>query len=163
MLKPVKLTIFRPTLCKTGVHTNHAQNKKQFSFFKNKKKQILSFQNLFILIKYHMFWLSYQCFSILCNGFLLKSAISSHNSCALPVSFIKLRKWPALNLIGTLRFSYTNHALNCFPSSLRSSVQSYDESLFSSNFGNFGHFPRFLSMLLRILCWTGKICLEMEL
>ena len=28
-----------------------------------------------------MFWLSYKCFSILCNAFLLKSAISSHNSC----------------------------------------------------------------------------------
>ena len=30
-----------------------------------------------------MFWLSYECFSILCNAFLLKSAISSHNSCAV--------------------------------------------------------------------------------
>ena len=28
-----------------------------------------------------MFWLSYECFSILCHVFLLKSAISSHNSC----------------------------------------------------------------------------------
>ena len=28
-----------------------------------------------------MFWLSYECFSILCNAFLLKRAISSHNSC----------------------------------------------------------------------------------
>ena len=28
-----------------------------------------------------MFWLSYECFSILCNAFLLKSAISSNNSC----------------------------------------------------------------------------------
>ena len=28
-----------------------------------------------------MFWLSYECFSILCDAFLLKSAISSHNSC----------------------------------------------------------------------------------
>ena len=28
-----------------------------------------------------MFWLSYECFSISCNAFLLKSAISSHNSC----------------------------------------------------------------------------------
>ena len=31
--------------------------------------------------KHHMFWLSYECFSILCNAFLLKSAISSHSSC----------------------------------------------------------------------------------
>ena len=28
-----------------------------------------------------MFWLSYECFSVLCNAFLLKSVISSHNSC----------------------------------------------------------------------------------
>ena len=28
-----------------------------------------------------MFWLSYYCFSILCDAFLLKSVISSHNSC----------------------------------------------------------------------------------
>ena len=28
-----------------------------------------------------MFWLSYECFSILSNAFLIKSAISSHNSC----------------------------------------------------------------------------------
>ena len=28
-----------------------------------------------------MFWLSYECFSIFRNAFLLKSAISSHNSC----------------------------------------------------------------------------------
>ena len=28
-----------------------------------------------------MLWLSYECFSILCNVFLLKSAISSLNSC----------------------------------------------------------------------------------
>ena len=52
---------------------SHAQNKKQF--FQKQQNQILSFQNLFILTKYHMFWLSYECFSILCNAFLL-SAIS---------------------------------------------------------------------------------------
>ena len=34
-----------------------------------------------------MFWLSYECFSILRNAFLLKSAISSHNSCGLVPSF----------------------------------------------------------------------------
>ena len=28
-----------------------------------------------------MFWLIYECFSIFHNAFLLKSAISSHNSC----------------------------------------------------------------------------------
>ena len=33
---------------------------------------MLSFQNFFILTEYHMFWLSYGCFSIFCNAFLLK-------------------------------------------------------------------------------------------
>ena len=28
-----------------------------------------------------MFWLSYECFSVLCYAFLLKSVISGHNSC----------------------------------------------------------------------------------
>ena len=28
-----------------------------------------------------MFWLSYECFSISCDAFLLKSVIFSHNSC----------------------------------------------------------------------------------
>ena len=28
-----------------------------------------------------MFWLSYECFSILCDVFLLKSVMSSHNIC----------------------------------------------------------------------------------
>ena len=35
-----------------------------------------------------MFWLSYECFSILFNAFLLQSAISSHNSCG-PLSINK--------------------------------------------------------------------------
>ena len=39
-----------------------------------------------------MFWLSYECFSILCNAFLLKSAISSHNSCGLGSGFIIYEK-----------------------------------------------------------------------
>ena len=60
----------------------HAQNKKQF-FFQKQQKQILSFQNLFILTKYHLFWLSYECFSILRNAFLLKSAISSSHTAVL--------------------------------------------------------------------------------
>ena len=29
-----------------------------------------------------MFWLSYECFSILCDTFFLTSVISSHNNCA---------------------------------------------------------------------------------
>ena len=38
-----------------------------------------------------MFWLSYECFSILRNAFLLKSAISSHNSCALGRRFVSVK------------------------------------------------------------------------
>ena len=71
----------------------HAQNKKPF-FSQKQQKQILSFQNIFILTKYHVFWLSYECFSILCNTFLLKSAISSHNSCALANIFALEEKLP---------------------------------------------------------------------
>ena len=37
-------------------------------------KKILLYQNI-------MFWLSYECFSILCDVFSLKLVISSHNSC----------------------------------------------------------------------------------
>ena len=37
-----------------------------------------------------MFWLSYECFSILRNAFLLKSAISSHNSCDVLISVNEL-------------------------------------------------------------------------
>ena len=33
-----------------------------------------------------MFCLSYECFSILCNAFLLKSAISSHNTCVYNIN-----------------------------------------------------------------------------
>ena len=58
-------------------------------FFQKQQNQILSFQKLFLLTKYHMFWLSYECFSILCNAFLLKSAISSHNSCDLEFNWIE--------------------------------------------------------------------------
>ena len=36
------------------------------------KKQIISFQKVFILSKYHMFWLSYESFSILSHVFCQK-------------------------------------------------------------------------------------------
>ena len=36
-----------------------------------------------------MFWLSYERFSILCNAFSLKSAISSHNSCGLSQLYVQ--------------------------------------------------------------------------
>ena len=37
-----------------------------------------------------MFWLSYECFSILCNAFLLKSAISTRNSCDTSIILVYL-------------------------------------------------------------------------
>ena len=37
-----------------------------------------------------MFWLSYECFSIFRNAFLLKSAISSHNSCVVILLVVKI-------------------------------------------------------------------------
>ena len=54
-------------------------NKLIYKSIKQKKtkkisKFILFYQNI-------MFWLSYECFSILCNVFLPKSVISSNNSC----------------------------------------------------------------------------------
>ena len=48
-------------------------SKKRNNFFIGKTKPDLS--------KYHMFWLSYECFAILCDASLLKRVISSHNSC----------------------------------------------------------------------------------
>ena len=68
----------------------YAQNKKQF-FFSEITKPDPKLSNLFILTKYHMFWLSYECFAILCDAFLLKSVISSLNSCVVQVILIMQR------------------------------------------------------------------------
>ena len=54
-----------------------------------------------------MFWLSYECFSILCNTFLLKSAFSSHNSCEERCldteEDVKQRKVLAMNVVNLLK------------------------------------------------------------
>ena len=39
-----------------------------------------------------MLWLSYECFSILCDAFLLKSVIFSHKCCASTM-FTKHYNW----------------------------------------------------------------------
>ena len=57
----------------------HTQNKKT-NFFQKKQNLIRSFQKPFILSKDSMFWLSYECFSILRDAFLLKSVISSQHN-----------------------------------------------------------------------------------
>ena len=59
----------------------HAQDEKNF-FWQKYQKQIISFQQIFILSKYHMFWLSYEIFSILSDVSCQKSVISNQNSCA---------------------------------------------------------------------------------
>ena len=53
---------------------------KQIIFLQKWQNQIISFQKPFILSEL-MFRLSYECFSILCDAFLRRSVISSHNSC----------------------------------------------------------------------------------
>ena len=80
----VLLKLFHPTCPKMGSPWATPKTKNNF-FFQKSQNQILSFQNLIILTKYRMFWLSYECFSIWCNAFLLKSVISSHNSCVANV------------------------------------------------------------------------------
>ena len=80
LLKPLKITIIWPSFCKNRVHKGHVQNKKTIFFSEITKPD----QKHFILLKYHMFWLSYECFSVLLyDAFLLKSVISSHNSFSL--------------------------------------------------------------------------------
>ena len=49
-----------------------------------------------------MFWQSHECFSILCNAFLLKSAISCHNSCGYNKTLIRLYKFNKKLLLQTI-------------------------------------------------------------
>ena len=53
---------------KKGIIMGHAQHEKQFSFCRNNKSR----SSAFILSKYHMFWLSYESFSILSGAFYQK-------------------------------------------------------------------------------------------
>ena len=63
----------------------HAQNKQKIAEITKPdhklSKTFLFYQNIICFVMNHEFWLSYECFSILCYAFLLKSVISSHNSC----------------------------------------------------------------------------------
>ena len=57
-----------------------------------------------------MFWQSYECFSILCNAFLLKSAIYSHNSCEELVGISESCpiKCECVHIMWFLDFCHTN-------------------------------------------------------
>ena len=59
-------------------------------FWQKWQNQIISFQKVFILSKYHnhMFWLSYESFSILSDVFCQKSLISSESSSEQKTDFI---------------------------------------------------------------------------
>ena len=84
LLKPLKITIFRPNLCKTGVPMGHAQNKKQFFFSEiikpdPKLSKPFYFNKMpYVLAELWMFF--YKCFFLL-------SAISSHNSAVAGLFF----------------------------------------------------------------------------
>ena len=59
-----------PNFLEKRISMGHTQNKQKI-FLKKWKKQIISFPKLFILSKY-MFWLSYECFSVLWGCFFAK-------------------------------------------------------------------------------------------
>ena len=86
---PLKITIFWANLCKTGVpaHGPHPKQK-TIIFFSEiiKPDPKLSKPFYFNKIPYV---LAELCFSILCNAFLLKSAISSHNSCGSSIKMVQ--------------------------------------------------------------------------
>ena len=93
----------------------HTQNKKQF-FFQKQQNQILSFQNLFILTKYCVLAeLSYECFSILCNAFLLKSTISSHNTAVVSHMHGCFEDFVIIySLLFVVNFFITSYLASCF-------------------------------------------------
>ena len=64
--KPLKSCFLGPNCTEKGSWWDKMKN----IFFKqNYLQQIICFQKIFILSKYHMFWLSYESFSILSNVF----------------------------------------------------------------------------------------------
>ena len=117
MLKPLKLLFFSPTLAKMG--SPWVTPPPKFFFSEITKPDPKSFQNLFVLTKY-MFWLSYECFSILCDAFLLKCVISSHNSCeesSWPIKVTLLLPIKVTPFHSTFRLQSINCAVrvSCLP------------------------------------------------
>ena len=80
LLKPLKITIFLAQLLqKWGPHRLHPKQKTVFYVEITELDHKLS--KIFTLLKYHMFLVSYECFSFLYDVFVLQGVISSHNSC----------------------------------------------------------------------------------
>ena len=61
----LKIALLGSYLGKTG--PVWATPKIKLNFFVEITKEIMNFQELFILSKYHKFWLSYEWFSVLCD------------------------------------------------------------------------------------------------
>ena len=83
-----KIALLGCYLGKNWASMGHAQNE-TLIFFRKWQKEIISFQELFILSEYK-FWLSYEWFSDLCDILLLKLATSGLEQSSIP-SFIY--KW----------------------------------------------------------------------
>ena len=63
LLKPLKITIFPAKLVQTRDHCGPHPNQKTI-FFVEITKSYYKLSKKIILSKYHMFWLSYECFFI---------------------------------------------------------------------------------------------------
>ena len=80
LLKPQKITIFWPNFVQNwGPHGPHPKQKT--IFFSEIIKPDPKLSKPFYFNKMSYVLAECECFSILCNAFLLKSAISSYNSC----------------------------------------------------------------------------------
>ena len=111
-IKSIKLLqiafwILGPYLANTGPAWTTPKIK--FNFFsENNDKEIMTFQELFILyilfcfiyfifFKYHKFWINYKWFSVLCDNLLTKQPISCWNSCPA----LTLAKWDVATYLCT--------------------------------------------------------------
>ena len=85
---------------------------KNFFFFSEITKTDPKLSKPFCYNKISMFWLSYECFSILGNAFFLKSVISSNNSC---VTSLRLKAKVNKIIILSWQLSYIKQVEVLFP------------------------------------------------